>query len=210
MGSLLACWKTKTKRTKKQITPDPDAHRPQRPCAQGQTRAKQEQAQGVAPGQKQNRTAGGATTSGRILQRTKQEGEGSPIRMRRQAGAQRRRHTKQERRDKSQTLQLHAPRGSTAGGGCRVNEEWDKTNPVWTSCQQPGSTPKLDRIETQHSTPTHSGGLVQRARSDAGDRATRPRCIRSSDVMTEDQAAGQTLVADAEVAGGWRVHTVQA
>ena len=46
-------------------------------CAvtQGRTRARQEQAQAVAPGQKQNWAAGGASTSG---QKTKQEGERTP------------------------------------------------------------------------------------------------------------------------------------
>ena len=36
-------------------------------------------------------------------------------------------HTQRERRDKSQTLQLHSPRGMTAEGGSMVKEEWDKT-----------------------------------------------------------------------------------
>ena len=36
------------------ITPDPGGHRPQRPCAQGRTCAKQEQAQVTSPGQTQN------------------------------------------------------------------------------------------------------------------------------------------------------------
>ena len=39
------------------------------------------------------------------------------------AGAHRRRHTKQERCDKIQTLQLHVPRGHTAQGSCRVEQE---------------------------------------------------------------------------------------
>ena len=54
---------------------DPGGHRPQRPCARGWTCAKQEQAQGVAPGQIQNRTAGGTTTSGGAI---KQAREGFP------------------------------------------------------------------------------------------------------------------------------------
>ena len=59
------------------IMPDPGGHRPRRyrPYAQAQTCPKQEQAQGVAQGRKQKRTAGGAATSGR---RTKQEGARSP------------------------------------------------------------------------------------------------------------------------------------
>ena len=52
------------KKVKSDTTPDPRGHRPQRPCAQGRTCAKQEQAQGAAPGHTQNRIAGGATTSG--------------------------------------------------------------------------------------------------------------------------------------------------
>ena len=64
-----------TKRKRSGITPHPGGHRPQRPCAQRRTRAKQEKVQGAAPGQTKNRPAGGATTSGRT---TKQEGRGSP------------------------------------------------------------------------------------------------------------------------------------
>ena len=45
-----------------------------------------------------------------------------------QPGARRRRPTKQERRDKSQTLQLHVPRGVTSHGRSRVEEEQDKTS----------------------------------------------------------------------------------
>ena len=44
------------------------------------------------------------------------------------AGAHRRRHTKQERRDKVQALQLHVPRGHTAQGSCRVEQERDNTS----------------------------------------------------------------------------------
>ena len=43
------------------------------------------------------------------------------------AGAHRRRHTKRERRDKIQTLQLHVPRGHTAQGSCGVEQERDNT-----------------------------------------------------------------------------------
>ena len=46
-------------------------------------------------------------------------------RRRRLAGAHRRRHTKQERCDKVQTLQLHVPRGYMAQGSCRVKQERD-------------------------------------------------------------------------------------
>ena len=52
------------KNPRSNITPDQGGHRPQRPCAQGRTGAEQEQARAVAPGLKQNCTAGGATTSG--------------------------------------------------------------------------------------------------------------------------------------------------
>ena len=55
------------------ITPDPGKHLPHRPCAKGRTRAKHEQAQALAPGQKQNLTAGAATKGGR---RTKHDPEG--------------------------------------------------------------------------------------------------------------------------------------
>ena len=43
------------------------------------------------------------------------------------AGAHRRRNTKQERRDKIQKLQLHVPRGHTAQGSCRFEQERDNT-----------------------------------------------------------------------------------
>ena len=66
----------KNKANKKlDVTSDPGGHRPQRPCAQGRTCAKHEQAHGAVPGQIPNRTAGGATTSGRT---TKREGGGVP------------------------------------------------------------------------------------------------------------------------------------
>ena len=42
---------------------------------------------------------------------------------RRLAGAHRRQHTKQERCNKIQTLQFHVPRGHTAQGSCRVEQE---------------------------------------------------------------------------------------
>ena len=60
------------KKQRSGITTDPSGHRPQRPCAQGRTCAKQEQAPGAAPGQIQNRTPGGVIMSGRT---TKQAGE---------------------------------------------------------------------------------------------------------------------------------------
>ena len=49
-------------------------------------------------------------------------------RLRGLTGAHGRRHTMQERCDKIQTLQLHAPRGHTAQGSCRVEQEWDNTS----------------------------------------------------------------------------------
>ena len=63
------------KRNRSDITPDPGGHRPQHPCAQGRTRAKQDQAQASAPGQNRTRSAGGATTHGR---RTRQASESVP------------------------------------------------------------------------------------------------------------------------------------
>ena len=53
-----------------EITADPGGHRPQHPCAQGRTRAKQDQAQASAPGQNRTRFVGGATMHGR---RTRQK-----------------------------------------------------------------------------------------------------------------------------------------
>ena len=82
---------------------------------------------GAVPGQKQKRTTGRLTMCGRT---NKQEGEGRQHgcgRGRRQAGAHRRRHTKQERCDKSHTLELHAPRGTTAQGSSGVEDEREKT-----------------------------------------------------------------------------------
>ena len=111
--------------TRSDITPDSGGHRPQRPCAQGRTFAKQEQAQGAAPGQIQNGTAGGGTTSGRTA---KQEGGGLPTCGRRQPGARRRRHTQQECRGKSQTVHLHAPRGLASQCSSRVEEVRDRTS----------------------------------------------------------------------------------
>ena len=43
------------------------------------------------------------------------------------AAAYCRRHTKQERCYKIQTLHLHVPRGHRAQGSCRVEQERDKT-----------------------------------------------------------------------------------
>ena len=47
---------------------------------------------------------------------------------RRQPRARRRGHTKQECHDKSQAVQLHAPRGGTSQRSSRVEEERDKTS----------------------------------------------------------------------------------
>ena len=58
------------------ITPDPGGHRPQRPCAQGRTCAKQDQAQASAPGRNRTQFVGGATTHGR---RTRQAGKSVPV-----------------------------------------------------------------------------------------------------------------------------------
>ena len=63
------------KKNRSDITPDPGGHRSQRPCAEGRTRAKQDQVQVSAPGQNQTRSVGGATTHGR---RTRQAGESVP------------------------------------------------------------------------------------------------------------------------------------
>ena len=42
------------------------------------------------------------------------------------AGSHRGRHTQQDSRDLSQTLQLHTPRGMMILGGSRFEEEWEK------------------------------------------------------------------------------------
>ena len=85
----------------------------------------QGQARVVAPGQKQNRTGGRAITSGPW---TQQGGAGSPMPTRTGlAGAHCSWRVKQECRDKSQTLQPLAPRGMTAQGSSRDEEDLDKT-----------------------------------------------------------------------------------
>ena len=60
------------KKNRSDITPDPGGHRPQRPCAQGRTYAKQDQPQASAPGQNRTQCGGGATTHGL---RTRQAGK---------------------------------------------------------------------------------------------------------------------------------------
>ena len=50
-----------TKKHETNVTPDSGERRPQCPYAQGRASAKQEQAQGVVPGQEKNPAAGGAT-----------------------------------------------------------------------------------------------------------------------------------------------------
>ena len=70
----LPCSKSGLKKKEKNRsdnTPDPGGHRPQCPCAQGRTCAKQDQAQASALGQNRTQFGGGATTHGR---RTKQAG----------------------------------------------------------------------------------------------------------------------------------------
>ena len=76
--------KKKIKNThRSDITPDPGGRRPQRPCAQGRTCAKQDQAQASAPGQNRTQFVGGATTHGR---RTRQAGKSVPTQKRPGAG----------------------------------------------------------------------------------------------------------------------------
>ena len=121
-GSV-AARQPKKKKTNSDITPDPGGHRPQRPCAQGRTCAKRDQAQASAPGQNRTQCGGGATTHG---QRTRQAGKACQHRrVRGPAGAHRSRHPKKERCNKIQTLKLQLPRGHTAQGSCRVEQERD-------------------------------------------------------------------------------------
>ena len=116
---------SRKKKIRSDITPDPSGHRPQRPCTQRRTRAKQDQAQASAPGQTRTRSVGGATTHGR---RTRQAKACQHRRGRGLAGAHCRRRTQQERCNKIQTLKLHVPRGHTAQGSCRVEQERDNTS----------------------------------------------------------------------------------
>ena len=104
------------KKKNSDITPDQGGHRPQRPCAQGRTCAKRDQAQASAPGQNRTQCGGGATTHGR---RTRQAGKSMPTQTRPAAGG----CTPQ-----IQTLKLHVPRGHTAQGSCRVEQERDDTS----------------------------------------------------------------------------------
>ena len=64
-----------SKKYRPDITPYPGGHRPQHPCAQGRTRAKQDQAQSSASGQNWARAIGGAATHGRM---TRQASESVP------------------------------------------------------------------------------------------------------------------------------------
>ena len=68
----------KEKKNRSDITPDPGGHWPQRPCAQGRTCAKQDQAQASAPGQNRTQCGGGATTHGL---RTRQAGKSVPTQL---------------------------------------------------------------------------------------------------------------------------------
>ena len=67
----------------------------------------------------QPRTDGGPGRQGKACQHRRGRGL---------AGAHRSRHPKKERRNKIQTPQLHVPRGHTAQGSCRVEQERDNTS----------------------------------------------------------------------------------
>ena len=67
----------------------------------------------------QPRTDGGPGRQGKACQHRRGRGL---------AGARRSRHPKKERCDKIQTPQLHVPRGHTAQGSCRVEQERDNTS----------------------------------------------------------------------------------
>ena len=71
------------KKNRLDTTPYPSGHRPQRPCAQKRTRAKQDRAHANAPGQNRTRSVGGATTHG---WRTRQVSERVQTQMRSGAG----------------------------------------------------------------------------------------------------------------------------
>ena len=68
-----------SKKHRSDISPDPGGHRPQRPCAQGRTCAKQDQAHASAPGQNRTQFTSGATTHGL---RTRQAGKSVPTQTR--------------------------------------------------------------------------------------------------------------------------------
>ena len=95
------------KKKRSDSTPDPGGHRPQRPYAQGRTRAKQDQAQASAP----------------IARKVK----ACQHRHRwRQAGARRGRHTKQECRATRARHCNFCAKGGTSQCSSRVEEERDK------------------------------------------------------------------------------------
>ena len=81
----MACWtidlcsahvfEKKENKNRSDITPDPGGNRPQRPCAQGRTFAKQDQPQASAPGQNRTQCGGGATAHGL---RTRRAGKSVP------------------------------------------------------------------------------------------------------------------------------------
>ena len=98
------------------MTSDQGGHQPKDPYAHGQACANQEQTQAVALGLQQNQTSQECTKAKAYQRRC---GPGP-------AGAHSRGHTQEGWRNKSQTLQLHAPGGMTAKGGSSVKEEWDR------------------------------------------------------------------------------------
>ena len=109
------------RKNKLNVTLDPGGHQPQHPYAHGRTHAKQEQA-GV-PGKQQERTAGGASTSG---WRSQQEGGGCANT---DAVGGWRVHTADDTpsRTRSQHRNFTAPQALTAQGSSRVRQERDKT-----------------------------------------------------------------------------------
>ena len=126
----------KKKKNRPDITPDPGGHRPQRPCAQGRTCAKKDQPQASASGQNQTQFGGGATTHGL---RTRQAGKSVPTQTRPGDGGCTPQSTPQEgTRNKIQTPQLHVPRGHTAQGSCRVEQERDNTSRGSNNGDMPG------------------------------------------------------------------------
>ena len=82
-----------------------------RQARQGKTR--------TGPQKEQPRTDGGPRRQAKAYQHRRSRGL---------VGARRRRHTKQECCNKIQTLQLHVPRGYTAQGSGRVEQERDNTS----------------------------------------------------------------------------------
>ena len=145
------------KKNRKDVTPDAGGHRPQRPCAQGFPRAKQDEVQASAPGQNRTHSVGGATISWLVVPVLRscqspiwkwlenklhlhyayiwtddQAGRwirSVPTQTTSEAGGCTLQTTHQARTPRQDpTRQLHEPRERTVQGSCRVEQKRDNTS----------------------------------------------------------------------------------